>query len=134
MGRQNKVPCLEQKTPHSGCFFLWQSIAIIEGMYRVICVLVIVGFFLAPAISYGETDAERKARLEKELHAIETQILGQQRLVEQKQEERQSLERDLDIIDAQISKAQLGIQARAVAIEQLTDQIGDKEVVLEILD
>jgi hypothetical protein len=77
-----------------------------------------------------ETEAERKARLERELQNVERQILRQQVLVEDKQLERQSLERDLDLLDAQIEKARLGIQARAVAIEQLGDQIGDKEAVI----
>lgn len=101
---------------------------------RRIAVFVCVLFLLAPAISHGETDAERKARLEKELRALDQQILAQQRLVEGKQAERQSLERDIDILDTQINKAQLGIKARALAIAQLSDQIGEKEVVLQILD
>ena len=37
------------------------------------------------------------------------------------------------IIESEITQAQLGIQARSAAIEQLSDQIGEKEVVLEIL-
>ena len=89
---------------------------------------------LVPLVSYSETEAERKKRLEGELKVIETQIKAQQQLVQNKQQERQSLERDLDILDAQISKAQLGIQARAVAIAQLLDQIEEKETVIEILD
>lgn len=89
---------------------------------------------LLPHLALAETDAERKARIEKELSVIEQQILHQEVLVENKQQERQSLERDVNILDAQISKAQLGIQARALAIEQLSDQIGEKEVVIEVLD
>lgn len=84
-------------------------------------------------VSANETEAERRKRLETELQNVERQILTQQRLVEDKQQERQSLERDITIIETEIKKAQLGIQARAVAIEQLTDQIGEKEVVLDIL-
>lgn len=94
----------------------------------------LVSVLLVPPLSVGaETDAERKARLENELQNVERQILTQQRLVEDKQMERQSLERDISIIESEITQAQLGIRARAVAIEQLSDQIGDKEVVLEIL-
>ncbi len=81
----------------------------------------------------AETDAERRARLEQELQVVERQILTQQRLVEDKQAERQSLERDITIIEGQISKAQLGIKAREIAISQLSDQIGEKEVVIQIL-
>lgn len=98
-----------------------------------------VAFFLtvailAPAIVFAETDAERRARLEAQLQQVERQILNQRVLVEGKRAERQSLERDLDIIDGEITQAQLGIEARAVAIAQLNDQIGDKEEVIIILN
>ena len=89
---------------------------------------------LLPVVVLAETDAERKLRLEGELQQVERQILTQQRLVEDKQIERQSLERDLTIIESEISRAQLGIQARSIAITQLSDQIGEKAVVLQILE
>jgi len=96
------------------------------------------GFLMLFLSFYGsasaETEVERKARLELELQNVERQILKQQILVEDKQLERQSLERDLNILDAQIKKAKLGIQARALAIMQLDDQIGDKEGVITELD
>jgi len=95
--------------------------------------LVLVAVQLLPTVASAETDAERRARLERELQDVERQILTQQRLVEDKQVERQSLERDISIIEGQINKAQLGIQARSIAIKQLSDQIGEKEVVLQIL-
>ena len=88
----------------------------------------------SPHVSFGESDAERRARIEKELQQVEKQILQQRVLVEDKKLERQSLERDLDLIDAEVKKAQLGIQARSLAIAQLSDQIGEKKVVVEILD
>ena len=88
---------------------------------------------LSSTTVYAETEAERKARLEAELQNVERQILQQQVLVEDKQAERQSLERDVSLLDAQIKKARLGIQARAVAIEQLEDQIGDKQGVINEL-
>lgn len=82
----------------------------------------------------AETDAARRLRLEQELQVVERQILTQQRLVEDKQLERQTLERDISIIEGEIKKAQLGIQARSVAITQLSDQIGEKAVVIDILE
>lgn len=97
-------------------------------------VLFIVLYSASPLVTHGETEAERRTRLEKELAEIERQILSQQVLLDDIQVERQSLERDIDLLDAQINKAELGIEARAVAIVQLTDQIGDKEEVIEILD
>ena len=103
-------------------------------MIRKLIVGFLVFVLLVPPMHAGaETDAERRKRLETELQNVERQILTQQRLVEDKQQERQSLERDIAIINSEITQAQLGIQARAVAIEQLSGQIGDKEVVLDIL-
>lgn len=90
--------------------------------------------FALPQFAFAETDAEKRARIEAQLQQVEKQMLIQQQLVEGKQEERQSLERDLDILDAQVRKAQLGIQARALAISSLTDQIGDKEELINILN
>lgn len=82
----------------------------------------------------AETDAERKSRIESQLQVVERQILQQKVLVDSKRQERQSLERDLDLIDAEIGQVQLGIKARSLAIAELSEQIGDKEVLIEILD
>jgi len=91
--------------------------------------------FLVPVISaHAETDAERKVRLEAALNQVEQQIVVQERLVTAKKTERQSLERDISVIEGEITQAKLGIQARAIAISQLSDQIGDKVVVLQILE
>lgn len=95
-------------------------------------ILLLIFSFAVPV--QGETEAERKQRLEQELQNVERQILKQQVLVEDKQLERQSLERDLDILDAQIEKARLGIQARAVAMQQLEGQITDKVGVVNELN
>ena len=96
--------------------------------------LVLVALLAAPLTTNAETTAERRERLTRELGEVEKQIVNQTRLVESKRAERQSLERDLSIIEGEIKQAQLGIQARAVAIEQLSDQIGEKEVVISILE
>ena len=89
---------------------------------------------MLPVTVLAETEEERKARLEAELQQIEMQMIQSERSLQEKQQERQSLERDLDILDTQISKAQLGIQARAVAINQLGEQIVDKEAVIVLLN
>lgn len=101
-------------------------------MKQLVAVALLITFIF-PATLWAETDDERRARIEAELQTVERQILTQQRLVEDIQVERQSLERDIALIEGEISQAQLGIQARSVAIEQLSDQIGEKEVVLEVL-
>lgn len=90
-------------------------------------------FVYVPHIVYAETREERRARLEAELQEIEQQMLAQQVLVDDKKSERQSLERDLAIIDGEIKKAQLAIQARSIEIEKLGTQIVNKEEAIEEL-
>jgi len=105
-------------------------------MWKIFIILgfLVVNYSLAIYPLQAETESERRLRLEAELQNVERQILTQSRLVEDKQIERQSLERDVAIIEGQIKQAQLGIQARSVAIMQLSDQISDKEVTLSILE
>ncbi len=104
------------------------------GMKNVAVFLLLVSFIIAPMGEVlAESDADRRARIEAQLQSVERQILTQQRIVEDKQVERRSLERDMAIIESEITQVQLGIQARSASIEQLSDQIGDKEVVLDVL-
>lgn len=91
-------------------------------------------FSVTVPVIKAESETERRVRLETELQNVERQILTQQRLVEDKKTERQSLERDIAIIDGQIKQAQLGIQARSVSIVQLSFQINEKAEMLSILE
>ncbi len=101
---------------------------------RKLVVCIVCFMLVCPSLSFAETEAERKARLEGQLQVVERQILQQRVLVEDKQQERQSLERDITIINGEIKKAELGIEAREIAINSLTSQIGDKAEVIEILN
>jgi peptidoglycan hydrolase CwlO-like protein len=101
----------------------------------IVVVLTIVLLWPVGVVTVAaETDAERRERIEKQLHQIEMQMIQSQRQLEAKQTERQSLERDLDILDSQIQTAALGVQAREIAIAQLTEQIEDKEVTISVLN
>lgn len=111
-------------------------------MYRVsylfrIGIMTVVGIALlsslVPYSAAQESESERRERLESELQSVQREILTQRRLVEDKQMERQSLERDITIIEGQIRQVQLGIQARNIEINQLGEEIEDKEEVLDIL-
>lgn len=100
---------------------------------KLIVGILLLVMSLPPLSVDGQTNDAVRKELEIKLQNVERQMLQQQRLVEDTQLERQSLERDIKLIEGDIKKVQLGIQARAVAIEQLTEQIGDKEIVLDIL-
>jgi hypothetical protein len=101
---------------------------------RLLAVFLVVTILAPYTTAHAETDAERRARLEAELRVVEQQMVVQQRLVDGKRGERKSLERDISVIEGEIKQVQLGIQARSIALSQLTDQIGEKQVVLTILE
>ena len=88
---------------------------------KLIAGILVCAFFIPHIPLAAETDAERRERLEAELQNVERQILTQQRLVEDKQLERQTLERDIAIIEGEIRQAQLGIQARLRLTESLAN-------------
>jgi hypothetical protein len=102
-------------------------------MYKVGALFLCLSMLIPYAVS-AETEAERRTRIEAQLQTVERQILQQRVLVDDKKTERQSLERDLTIIDGEIKQAQLGIQARSAAINQLSTQIGDTEETIIILN
>ena len=93
----------------------------------------LVFLFPASVVDAQVSPSATREELEAQLQNLERQMLIQERLLEDTRLERRSLERDIALIEGEIKKAQLGIQARAVAIEQLSEQIDEKEVVLDIL-
>ena len=91
----------------------------------------LVAFLLFPEAQAQQADSgtvqSRRAQLESELQKIEAEIDKQKELLQSKQQERVSLERDVAILDAKIKTAQLSIQARTITISQLTQNIGVKQ-------
>jgi septal ring factor EnvC (AmiA/AmiB activator) len=76
----------------------------------------------------------RKKQLQGELETLQRLIAQQQVLLNEKQGERVTLERDLDILDAEIEKARLNIQASELAIQNLGGQIQEKEKTIQTID
>lgn len=105
-------------------------------MHKSIGILLIGLVFLAgvPAVASAETEAERRARLESQLAAIEAQIAEQQVYLSEKQKERTSLERDVAILDAQIQQAELSIRARDLSIAKLQSGITNAESSIGVLN
>lgn len=91
-------------------------------------------FFIAPVISYGEiTVDERKAKLRSDLAQLEKDIDSQKQIIQQKQNEGVSLERDIAILNAKIQSSTLSIQARILSIQKLDDDISDKVQIIGAL-
>lgn len=80
----------------------------------------------------AQTDAQ-KAALQASLDELEKEIAQQDALLQGKQKERVSIERDVAILEAQIKKAKLLIQARDLAIGKLGGDISQKTVFIDDL-
>jgi len=78
----------------------------------------------------GSLSADRRVMLQQQLADVEKQITTQQKILEERQKESESLSRDVAILDAKIKEAKLSIRARTISIENLSDDIGQKKQVI----
>lgn len=88
-------------------------------------------FFSAALFVYGQATDQtevqrRRAELQAQLDLYEKQIADTQQLVYQKQQEGQTLQRDIYILDNNIKLKKLAIQLRTLTIKQLNEDIGEK--------
>lgn len=101
-------------------------------------VFVVIGAFagfMSPLIVHAQAATpEERARLQSQLDQVEADILRTQTNLSEQQKQRQSLERDVSILDSKIKVAQLGIKQRDLAIKQLKAGITDKERGIAALD
>ncbi len=97
-----------------------------RGLFKISFFVFIIVAFL-PLLSSAQLTSERRAQLERELAELQTQIDNQKKILESKQRETVSLERDISILNAKIEKAKLNIKARTIAISQLNSDINQKE-------
>lgn len=102
---------------------------------RIILLAILITFFLAGYFAYvGSVSAQatpsdvtsRRQQLEAELSNLEKDIEAQRKILAEKQREGVSLERDIAILDAEISKAKLSIKARTITVKNLEEDIGQK--------
>ncbi len=103
------------------------------GVFAALGGLLFPAALFAQAVGEAEV-AARRAELERNLAAIEAEIAEQQTLLEAKQRERVSLERDVAILTAKIEQAKLSIRARDLVIQRIAGEIRDKERTIGGLD
>lgn len=109
---------------------------ILATIFLSIFLILSLEFFLYEEVSAQATGSDvlsRRAQLEAELSNLEKDIAAQQRILAEKQREGVSLERDIAILDAEISKAKLSIKARVISIQNLEDDIGEKKHTINTL-
>ncbi len=104
-------------------------------LVSILCALVLA--FPAGTVRAEATSADvaaHRAQLQTQLDQLEKEIADQTTILKGKQTERQSLERDIAILDAQIAKARLSIKARDLTIQSLSSDISDKNSTINALD
>ena len=96
---------------------------------------IIVGLFLIASFVFAQDISNivtnRRAELESQLAELQKEIDAQQQILQNKQRESVSLERDIAILNAKIDFAKLSIKARALIIENLNQDIGNKEKTID---
>jgi peptidoglycan hydrolase CwlO-like protein len=80
------------------------------------------GFLFAETVDTDKIDDVR-LQLEAELAELEAQIAQEMEVIKEKQRQATTLERDIAILDAQISKSKLQIRARNITINNLISEI-----------
>ena len=93
-------------------------------------ILIAAFFFVLPFAVGADTVTDRRAELQSQLGVLEAQIQEQQKVLESRQRESVTLERDVDILNAKIEKAKLSIKARTLTIAGLSRDIGEKEITI----
>jgi len=97
-----------------------------------LAILTIVAFFSASGITFvfaqnvQQAVTDREATLRAELDQVEKEIAIQQQILQAKQRESVSIERDIAILNAEIEEAKLKIRARTISIERLGKDINIK--------
>jgi len=109
-------------------------------MRRFITVVLFISVVVSvatPRVFYAQTvdelTAARQAALQAQLDQVLADINAQKKILATKQLEGISLERDIAILDAQITKAQLQIKAKQINIQQLGKDINTKTEHIQLL-
>lgn len=99
--------------------------------------ILLLSFFIGISLLFGQTDisfAQSRAELEKELADLENQIKQLQGTITQTQAQKQSLSRDITLLNQKISQSKLKIQSHTKTINRLSANISEKNKTLENLD
>jgi peptidoglycan hydrolase CwlO-like protein len=93
----------------------------------------VLSIFPAEVVFAQPTDAE-KAILEKQLAELEAEIKEQEAILGNQKVKSASLQRDIEILRAEISKAKAKIKARDIEIKSLSGEITQKEKTIVTLN
>lgn len=97
-------------------------------------VLVVLALGFLPWFIKAETAQEKEARLNAQLKEVERELASQKNLLQSKQKETASIQRDVDILTYRINTAQLNIRAKQIEIARLGGDITQKQKTINVLD
>lgn len=100
-----------------------------SGRMNIFSLCLILFFYLSTpffVFALTEDEADRQARLQTELRGVEQEIAEQTKLLQGKQKETASIQRDVDVLTYKISTAKLNIRAKQLQIERLGTDIVKK--------
>ncbi len=99
----------------------------------LIVFLLAVGFFSFAEEIDPNAVINQRQQLQEQLNNLESQINGLNDTISGYQKQTTTLERDIDILNAQIAKIKLQIKLTNLQISQLSDNIGEKAVTINVL-
>lgn len=105
----------------------YSGVATLALLFGMVAVTGLPSRGVAQTTSGQDAVAAHRAELEQSLANIEAEIAAQNTILAEKQKESASLQRDVAILNAKISSAQLSIKARDITLANLTDGINAKE-------
>lgn len=111
----------------------FSTLSVMTALFVALTTLSIMMPVWPMAVHAQQSVSERRAELEKQLAQLEAEIKQQQQILDGKKNQRVSLERDIAILNAQITQAKLSIKARALVIERLNDDIATKQKKIGVL-
>lgn len=113
----------------------------ISRFFKISAILLVLvcagGVFLDVQAQESQSEEQieqRRAELRKELEKINEEIDQQQSILNERRQERRSLERDIAILDAEIRQSELKIRKLNISIGELSDEIVGKEQTISELN
>lgn len=109
-----------------------------RGAFIIVALLLLISTFLfGGTVSAQLTDQQRLSEerlLQRELEKVLAEIEEQKKVLQNQRSQSASIERDINILDAQIREAQLELQASTIRIGQLSDDIETKSNTISELE
>ncbi len=104
------------------------------AIFLLVCSGMILCALISPWRIHAETLEDQRTRLEQQLAEIEADIQAKRGVLQEKQKERTTLERDVAILNNKIDQAKLSIKRTDLSLKKLGGEIDEKETAIDALN